>query len=101
MLTAYEVLKRAIECEEPNRYIKDMVVSNIQGHALRNDDKLRVELAVWMFKDNHIPSNSVWAITDYISEMKDFLTVPCDGYEFDIRDRGDHMGIIFDLKRCE
>lgn len=101
MKTAYEVLKGAIEHEEPNRHIRNMVVMNVQGHALRNDDTIHVDLSVWTYKDGGVPSNGVWAITDYISEMEEFLTVPCDGYEFDIRNRGDHMGLIFDLKRCE
>ena len=40
MKTAYEVLKGAIEHEEPNRYISDMVVMNIQGHAVRLHAKI-------------------------------------------------------------
>ena len=99
--TAYEVLKRAIECEEPNRHIRNMVVMNIQGHALCNDNTIRVELAVWTYKGKGVPANGVWAVTDYISEMKEFLDKPCDGYDFDIRDRGDHIGLIFELRRCE
>ena len=101
MKTAYEVLKGAIENEEPNRYIRNMVVMNIQGHALRNDDTIRVELAIWTYEGRGVPANGMWAVTDYISEMEDFLTVPCEGYEFDIRNRGDHMCVIFNLKRCE
>ena len=100
MKTAYEVLKGAIEHEEPNRYISDMVIMSIQGHALHNDDTTRVDLSVWTYHGD-APSNGVSAVCDYISDLEDFLNTPCGGYTFDIRDRGDHIGLIFDLKRCE
>lgn len=100
MKTEYEVLKGAIEHEDPNRYICDMVIMTIQGHALRNKDTTHVELSVWLYHGD-APSNGVLAVCDYISDLEDFLTEPCDGYTFDIRDRGDHIGIIFDLKRGE
>ena len=101
MKTAYEVLKGAIEHEEPNRHIRNMVVMNVQGHALRNDDTIHVDLSVWTYKDRGVPSNGVWAITDYISEMEDFLQHSCTGVKEYMEDLGDRIRFTFDLKRGE
>lgn len=101
MKTEYQVLKKTISSGEYSQLIRKMVVMNIQGHALRNDDVSRVILDVWPYYGGGHKPNGMFAMNDYISELEDFLKHSCTDVVESMDDCGDHLRFTFDLKRGE
>ena len=101
MKTEYQVLKKTISSGEYSHVIRKLVVMNIQGHALRNDDVSRVILDVWPYFGRGPKPNGMYAVNDYVSELEDFLQHSCTGVKESMDDCGDHLRFTFDLQRGE
>lgn len=101
MTTEYEILTEWLNSKEAEYWFEGGYAMGIIGHSFRNDDETRVVLNVTPAteKTKKYCTPLLDAVKDYVSEMEDFLTEPCDSLSLEADPRYDDLKLTFYMRR--